>query len=107
MSAIVGAWACNFCTAKRSGGVSWRHAALLPVADYVTNQHAEGGRGTAQGSNTPHRAGTPSACCPARTAEQYVASFEALLLEEAREAVRDEWATKAALGKAYEADVLE
>lgn len=40
-------------------------------------------------------------------AEQYVASFEALLFEEAREAMRDEWATKAALGKAYEADILE
>jgi DNA-directed RNA polymerase subunit F len=43
----------------------------------------------------------------ARTAEQYVASFEALLLEEAREAVREEWGAKAALGKAYEADVLQ
>lgn len=54
---------------------------------------------TVQGSNIPH-----FAC---QTAEQYVASFEALLLEEAREAVREEWAAKAALGKAYEADVLQ
>lgn len=36
-----------------------------------------------------------------------MASFEALLFEEAREAVRDEWATKATLGKAYEADILK
>ena len=36
-----------------------------------------------------------------------MAFFEALLLEEAREAVREEWGAKASLGKAYEADVLQ
>ncbi len=38
---------------------------------------------------------------------EYVASFEALLLEEAREAVREEWGMKAGAGRAYEAEVLE
>ena len=38
--------------------------------------------------------------------EQYTASFEALLFEEAREAVRDEWGVKCGAGRAYEAEVL-
>ncbi len=40
------------------------------------------------------------------SSDEYVASFEALLFEEAREAVRDEWGGKCGAGRAYEAEVL-
>lgn len=38
---------------------------------------------------------------------EYIAAFEALLLEEARESIRGEWVIRAGMGRAFESDIVE